>query len=47
MVARESGKYQLDLVGVQEVRWDKGGIEREDYYTLFYGSGNEDHHDCT
>jgi hypothetical protein len=24
-VARELGKYKLDLVGVQEVRWDKGG----------------------
>jgi hypothetical protein len=26
MVARELGKYKLDLAGVQEVRWDKGGI---------------------
>jgi hypothetical protein len=25
-VARELGKYKLDLVGVQ-VRWDKGGSE--------------------
>jgi exonuclease III len=23
-VARESGKYKLDIVGVQDVRWDKG-----------------------
>ena len=23
--ARELAKYKLDLVGVQEVRWDKGG----------------------
>jgi hypothetical protein len=23
-VARELGKYKLDLVGVQEVRWEKG-----------------------
>jgi len=23
--AREIGRYKLDLVGVQEVRWDKGG----------------------
>jgi hypothetical protein len=22
--ARESARYKLDLVGVQEVRWDKG-----------------------
>jgi hypothetical protein len=27
-VARELGKYKLDLVGVQEVRWDKGGTEQ-------------------
>jgi exonuclease III len=26
-VARELAKYKLDLVGVQEVRWDKGGTE--------------------
>jgi exonuclease III len=23
--ARELDRYKLDLVGVQEVRWDKGG----------------------
>jgi hypothetical protein len=28
-VARELGKYKLDLVGVQEVRWVKGGTERQ------------------
>jgi hypothetical protein len=42
VVARELGKYKLDLVGVQEVRWDKGGTEQADY-TFFYGAGNEDH----
>jgi hypothetical protein len=42
-VERELGKYKLDLVGVQEVRWDKGGSERAEDYTLFYGAGNEDH----
>jgi exonuclease III len=42
-VARELGKYKLDLVGVQEVRQDKGGTERAENYTLFYGAGNEDH----
>jgi hypothetical protein len=25
-VARELAKYKLDLVGVQEVRWDKEGL---------------------
>jgi hypothetical protein len=29
-------------VGVQ-VRWDKGGTERAEDYTFFYGAGNEDH----
>jgi hypothetical protein len=43
MVARELGEYELDLVGVQEVRWDKGGTEREEDYTFFYGVWNEDH----
>jgi exonuclease III len=41
-VARELGKYKLDLVGVQEVRWEKEGTERAEYYTFFYGKGNED-----
>jgi exonuclease III len=41
-VARELGNYKLDLVGVQEVRWDKGGSERSKDYTFFYGAGNED-----
>jgi hypothetical protein len=26
-VARELGKYKLDLVGVQEVRWEKRGLK--------------------
>jgi hypothetical protein len=42
--ARELEKYKLDLVGVQEVRWDKGGTERAEDCTLFCGAGNEDHH---
>jgi exonuclease III len=42
-VARGLAKYNLDLVGVQEVRWDKGGTERAQGYTFVYGAGNEDH----
>jgi exonuclease III len=42
-VVREMGKYKLDLVGVQEVRWEKDGIERAEEYTFFYGQGNGDH----
>jgi hypothetical protein len=30
-------------VGVQEVRWDKGGTVRAGDYTFFYGKGNESH----
>jgi hypothetical protein len=33
----------LALVGVQEVRWEKGGTERAEDYTFFYGQGNGDH----
>jgi exonuclease III len=42
-VAREMGKYKSYLVGVQEVRWEKGGTERAEDYTFFYGQGNGDH----
>jgi hypothetical protein len=34
-VARELVRYKLDLVGVQEVRWDKGGTVRVGDYTFF------------
>jgi hypothetical protein len=30
-------RYKLDLVGIQEVRWDKGGTVRADDYNYFYG----------
>jgi exonuclease III len=42
-VAREISKYKLDLVGVQEVRWDRDGSETAGKYTFFYGKGNENH----
>jgi hypothetical protein len=41
--AKKLGKFKFDLVGVQEVRWDKGGIEWAEDYTVLYGAGNEDH----
>jgi hypothetical protein len=41
-VARELGKYNLDLVDVYEVRSEKGGTERAEDYTFLYGEGNED-----
>jgi exonuclease III len=42
-VARELGKYKLDLMGVQEVRWEKEGTERAEDYMFFYGKGNREH----
>jgi exonuclease III len=40
---RELVRYKLDLVGVQEVRWDKGGSIRAGDCNFFYGKGNENH----
>jgi hypothetical protein len=37
----------LDLVGVQEVRWEGGGTEPAGEYTFFYGKGNENHEVAT
>jgi hypothetical protein len=42
-VAEEVSKYKLDLVGVQEVRWDRSGTEPAGQYTFFYGKGNQNH----
>jgi hypothetical protein len=39
-VSRELARYELDLVGVQEVRWEGCG-------TFFYGKGNENHESGT
>jgi exonuclease III len=41
--AREIARYKLDLVGVQEVRWDRGGMVRAGDYNFIYGKGNENH----
>jgi len=38
--ARELARYKLDLVGVQEVRWDKEGMVRAGDYNFLYGRGN-------
>jgi hypothetical protein len=34
-VSRELSPYKLDLVGVQEVRWEGGGTEPAGEYTFF------------
>jgi hypothetical protein len=42
-VSRELARYKLDLVRVQEVRWEGGGTEPAGKYTFFYGKENENH----
>jgi hypothetical protein len=42
-ISKELSKCKLDLVGVQEVRWESGGTEPAGEYTFFYGEGNENH----
>jgi hypothetical protein len=42
-ILRELARYKLDLVGVQEVRWEGGGTEPTGEYTFFYGKENENH----
>jgi exonuclease III len=42
-VAEEISKYKLDLVGVQECRWNGGGNGPAGEYTFLYGKGNENH----
>jgi hypothetical protein len=42
--ARELARYKLDLVSVQQVRWDKWGTVRAGDYKFFYGKGNENYH---
>jgi hypothetical protein len=36
-VATELARHKLDIVGVQEVRWDKWGTARPGDYTFFHG----------
>jgi exonuclease III len=38
-VVGELGKYKLDLVGVQEVRWEVEGYEITGNYSFLYGKG--------
>jgi hypothetical protein len=40
---REMARYKLDLVGLQEVKWDKQGTVKVGDYSFFYGKGNESH----
>ena len=42
-VVRELASYILNLVKVQEVRWDKGDTVTAGNYIFFYRKGNENH----
>jgi exonuclease III len=39
--ARELARYKLDLMGVQEGRWDKESTVRAKDYIFFYGKGKK------
>ena len=40
---RESVKYRLELVRVQESRWDKSGSEQAGHIFFFCGKRSENH----
>jgi hypothetical protein len=42
-IAREIAHYKLHLVGLQGVRWCRGGTAPAGEYIFFYGNGNENH----
>jgi hypothetical protein len=39
-VSRELSRYSLDLVRMQEVRWEGSGTAPAGEHTFFYGKGN-------
>ena len=43
LVTSELYRCRMDLVGVQEVRWEGSGTLESGNYTLFYGEGNANH----
>jgi hypothetical protein len=42
-VAEGISTYKLELVGAQEVKWDRGGTEPAGEYKFVCGKGNENH----
>ena len=43
VLSHAARRCRLDLVCVQEVRWDKVGTVPAEVYTFLYGEGNENH----
>jgi hypothetical protein len=46
-VLRELPRYKVDLVGVQEVRWEGSGTKPSGKYAFVYRKGNDNHELCT
>jgi hypothetical protein len=44
---RELCRYRLDLVVVQEARWESSGTSPAGEYVSFHGKGNENHEPST
>jgi hypothetical protein len=42
-VSWELSRYRLNLVGMQEVRWEGSGTVQAREYIFFYGKENENH----
>jgi exonuclease III len=42
-VLKELDRHKLDLMGVQEIRWECGGTDPAGEYIFFYGKRNENH----
>jgi len=39
--ARELARYKFNVVGVQAVKWDKGGMIKEWNYSVLFGRGKK------
>jgi hypothetical protein len=43
MLLKKLSKYKLDLVELQEVKWEGSGTELAGEYTFLYRKGNKNH----